>query len=82
MEILLPGLQPRRKAAGLTQQQLADAAEVSISTVFKHEQGAMNGIDGDTLAAFCRVLNCSRADLFLPANSDIPEKAELEVKNA
>lgn len=71
MEILLPGLKSRRKAAGLTQQQLADTAGVSVATISKHEQGAINGIDGDTLDALCKALECARHELFLPEISDV-----------
>jgi len=74
MEILLSGLKARRKAAGLTQQQLAAAADVSVATIFKHEQGAINGVDGNTLDALCGALGCQRYELFLPPNSDVPEK--------
>lgn len=70
MEILLSGLKARRKAAGLTQQQLADAAKISVATISKHEQGAINGIDGDTLDAIRSALDCERHELFLPQNSD------------
>ena len=57
----------------MTQQQLADAAGISVATISKHEQGAINGIDGDTLDAIKLALNCERHELFLPENSDISE---------
>jgi len=64
MQILLPGLKPLRKAAGLSQQQLAEQSGLSIGTISKHEQGVINGVDGDTLDALCMVLRCERHDLF------------------
>lgn len=73
MEILLVGLKGLRQARGLTQQQLAERAGISVATVAKHEQGVINGIDGETLDAIAAALNCSRQALFLPYNSDVSE---------
>lgn len=78
MEILLAGLKDQREAAGLTQQELATAAELSVGTIFKHEQGATNGIDGKTLQALADALRCDKRDLFFPKNSDAPEIEEVE----
>ncbi|MFC4636956.1 helix-turn-helix domain-containing protein [Deinococcus hohokamensis] len=73
MGILLGGLKERREAAGMTQQALAEAAGVSVSTIAKHEQGAINGIDGETLDAIATSLQCTRRDLFFASNSDTSE---------
>lgn len=76
MPELLAGLKGLRKARGLSQKQLAEAAGVSVQTVAKHEQGLQGGVDGPTIEAFCRVLVCERAELFLPYNSEIAEKPQ------
>lgn len=76
MEILLLGLKARRKAAGLTQQELADATGLSVPTISKHEQGVTNGIDGSTLSALSKALKCDRYQLFLPEISDVSEIIE------
>lgn len=70
MEILLAGLKDQREAAGLTQQELATASDLSVGTIFKHEQGATNGIDGKTLQALANALRCEKRDLFFSSNSD------------
>ena len=73
MQILLSGLKALRKSAELSQQELAERSGLSVSTVTKHEQGAINGIDGNTLDALASALGCARHELFLPSNSDISE---------
>lgn len=78
MEILLAGLKDQREAAGLTQQELATAAELSVGTIFKHEQGATNGIDGKTLQALADALRCNKRDLFFSKNSDVSEIEEIQ----
>ncbi|RRQ89702.1 helix-turn-helix domain-containing protein [Streptomyces griseofuscus] len=51
-----------RRTAGLSQEGLADAAELSLSTVRKVEQGGH--VSMDTLAALARALGVSTSDLF------------------
>lgn len=61
-----PGLGPRlratRRAAGLSQQQLADRAGLSVSAVSKAEQG-LTDPRGPTLEALARALGVTEADL-------------------
>ncbi|MFC3834756.1 helix-turn-helix domain-containing protein [Deinococcus rufus] len=68
--MLLPGLKSARTRAGLTQEQLAAAAGVSSATVFKHEQGQVNGVSGRTLQALATALKVDARSLFLPAHSE------------
>ncbi len=70
MPQLLPGLRPARLRAGMTQEQLAAAANVSYATVFKHEQGRTHGVNGKTLKALSQALGVTEVTLFLPNNSE------------
>lgn len=79
MQILLTGLKALRKSAGLSQQELAEQSGLSVSTVTKHEQGAINGIDGNTLDALASALGCARHELFLLSNSDVSELIDSEL---
>ncbi|GEM47178.1 helix-turn-helix domain-containing protein [Deinococcus cellulosilyticus] len=76
MTKLLQGLQPLRQARKLTQEELAKKAGVSVETIRKHEQGAYDGISGDTLNKLAGALGCPSAFLFLPYNSDVSENQE------
>jgi len=79
MQILLSGLKQLRKTAGLSQQQLAEKSGLSVSTISKHEQGVLDGIDGGTLEALVEALGCAKHELFLPPNSDASEIVDFAV---
>ena len=58
-------LQERRKAAGLTQIQLADAAGLTVGVLRRYEQGARN-LDGakvETLARLAIACKCTIPDI-------------------
>ncbi|MFJ5737805.1 helix-turn-helix domain-containing protein [Streptomyces microflavus] len=57
-----------RRAAGLSQEGLAEEADLSLSTVRKVEQGGR--VSMDTLASLARALGVSTSDLFA---SEAPE---------
>lgn len=59
-----------RRRCGLTQEQLAEAAGVDVSTVRKLEQGARQGARLSTLHALARVLDVSTSDLFEPGTPE------------
>ncbi len=58
-------LKSRRKQAGLSQSQLADATGISVRTIQQYEQRQkdINKASGSTLAKFARALYCDIADL-------------------
>ena len=51
-------LAERRRLAGLTQQQLADRAGLSIATIRDLEQGLRARVRGKTLRTLCAILDC------------------------
>jgi transcriptional regulator with XRE-family HTH domain len=63
-----------RKAAGLTQQQLAVAAGLSVSIVSQIEQGTTPDPRGSTLAALAGVLQAAVDELLRPAPAVVEEK--------
>lgn len=58
-------LQRARKAAGLSQSQLARAADVKVQVLQQYEQGVrdLNGAKLVTLLKLCNALECSLADI-------------------
>ncbi len=58
-------LQRARKAAGLSQSQLAKAADVKVQVLQQYEQGVrdLNGAKLVTLLKLCNALECSLADI-------------------
>lgn len=58
-------LQYRRKAAGLSQSQLADAVQMSVRTLQHLERGSLdiNKAAAMTVYKLARVLNCEVRDL-------------------
>lgn len=74
MPMLLPGLKAARERAQLTQEELAQRAGVSHATVYKHEQGRVEGIQGATIQKLADALGVETSALFLARN---PEPSEL-----
>lgn len=68
---LSENLKRYRRRAGLSQQGLADAADVSVSTVQKAEQG--RGTRMDTVRAFAVVLNVTTATLLDEGDRQLQE---------
>ena len=58
-------LSERRKAAGMTQPELAEAAGVSVRVLQDYEQGRrpLNGIHGITLYKLAKAVGCEIEDL-------------------
>ncbi|BDA76599.1 hypothetical protein CAL7716_107650 (plasmid) [Calothrix sp. PCC 7716] len=54
-----------RTGKGLSQNELARLCEMSLTNIRKYEQGKMKSIPFDTLALFCKVLDCEPGDLFV-----------------
>lgn len=72
-------LQETRKAAGISQGQLAEAIGMSLSAVTKLEQGQrnINKAELSTLLKLCRALNCRLSDILDdPDTLDLLEKYE------
>ena len=61
VRLRLPALRAERR---LSQRQLAAAAGMRTDTVSALERGQSQGIQFDTLARICEVLDCSPGDLF------------------
>ena len=59
------GLQKLRKAAGLSQSQLADLAGIKVQVLQQYERGArdINGAKLPTLLKICNALECRLADI-------------------
>lgn len=53
----------QRKKAGLTQQNIADALNVSIKTVYNYERG--KGLDALLLHSLAELFNCNVNDFYL-----------------
>ena len=73
------GLQKLRKAAGLSQSQLADLAGIKVQVLQQYERGArdINGAKLPTLLKICNALECRLADIItdgLNRYSTNPEK--------
>ncbi len=71
MPVILSNLKTLRENAGLTQEELAQRAQVAVSTVFKHEQGPARGVTGKTLDNLAGALGVPPHRLFLPENSGV-----------
>lgn len=58
-------LQAMRKAAGLSQSQLAEKAGVSVRLLQKYERGGrdLNGAKFTTILKLCNALKCSLGDI-------------------
>lgn len=70
-------LQAARKAAGMSQSQLAKAAGVSVRVLQDYERGArdINGAKLVTLLKICNALDCSLRDILAdPETLDLLEK--------
>jgi len=61
----MTNLQERRKAAGMTQQQLADASEVNVTMIQKYERGFkdINRAAVISVKAMADALGCAIEDL-------------------
>ena len=61
------GLQKLRKAAGLSQSQLADLAGIKVQVLQQYERGGLyrdiNGAKLPTLLKICNALECRLADI-------------------
>lgn len=57
-------LKEMRSAKGLSQNEVARMCEMSVTNIRKYEQGKMRSIPFETLALFCRILDCQPGDLF------------------
>jgi len=64
-------LEQVRKAAGLTQVQLAAAAHLSLTTISDIERGAMTNPRYHTLEAIARVLNRPVTDLLADPEPEV-----------
>lgn len=53
-----------RKMRRMTQQQLANRAHLSKTTISNLESGSQTKIELETIAKLCLALNCTPADLF------------------
>lgn len=67
MQTFGPWLKQARKAAGLTQQDLADAARIDNTTVSHIEADRITGISEPTLLAFAELLQLDRDETLLRA---------------
>ena len=58
-------LQAARKAAGLSQSQLAEAAEINVRTLQHYEQGSkdINTARLETILKICNALKCQISDI-------------------
>ena len=71
------GLQKLRKAAGLSQSQLADLAGIKVQVLQQYERGArdINGAKLPTLLKICNALECRLADIITDGgDARAPEK--------
>ena len=59
-------LEAHRKVRGLSRAKLAELADVSRTTVYRLEVGAVGGVDFGVLGALAEVLGVEPAALFLP----------------
>lgn len=57
-----------RQARGLTQEELARKAGMTLGNVQRIEYGRAKSIPLDTLENFCQVLNCEAGDLLKVEN--------------
>ncbi len=55
-------IRERKKAAGLSDQGLADAIDRSVSQVYRYQSGDTS-VDAPTLAALAMALGCTTSDL-------------------
>lgn len=53
-----------RNRKGLSQNELARIAEMSVTNIQKYEQQRMKSIPFETLELFCKILECQPGDLF------------------
>jgi transcriptional regulator with XRE-family HTH domain len=67
-------LKELREKAGLTQQQLANQADLSISIISAIEQGASGDPRMSTLKALAKVLQVSLDELMEPDEAPAPKK--------
>ena len=74
-ETMLAGVAPRRRAAGLTQQELADALGISRSLVAMIETGQA-WPSAAFLPAMAEVLGCSIDELYRAPDTDSITRAE------
>jgi IS30 family transposase/DNA-binding Xre family transcriptional regulator len=68
------GLQKLRKAAGLSQSQLADLAGIKVQVLQQYERGArdINGAKLPTLLKICNALECRLADIITDEETGRP----------
>ncbi|MBF6094531.1 helix-turn-helix domain-containing protein [Nocardia cyriacigeorgica] len=72
-------LQSIRKRCGLTQRELAESAQVSLSLVRKVEQGERDDVRIDTLRRLAVALGCPLTALLVPA-PDIPDSGVADAR--
>jgi transcriptional regulator with XRE-family HTH domain len=60
-------LREKRRAAGLSQRQLADRAAVDFSYISKLENGRLAAPAAETIARLCEILGCPPEELLAPA---------------
>lgn len=68
-------VQQLRKAAGLTQQELAAKTELTQSSISRIESGKQGSLDGDVAERLARALGCSVDDLWDESSEAPPSTA-------
>lgn len=74
LPMIASNVQRLRKAAGMTQQQLAAAAGLSITAVSQIEQGQTPNPRADTIRALARALSCTTDDILNDTPDDSAKK--------
>ena len=76
------GLQKLRKAAGLSQSQLADLAGIKVQVLQQYERGArdINGAKLPTLLKICNALECRLADIITDEETLEPPRPDTTPK--
>lgn len=75
-------IQKQRKSCGLTQDELADAADVSYSTITKIERGAIASPSVFTVACIAKVLNTTVGELLGEAPISLASEPSVHIKKA
>lgn len=78
MSTLIPGtnvvfrLKEIRQIKDLSQNKLARLCDMSVTNIQKYEQGRSRTIPFETLALFCKILECQPGDLIVLADVESP----------